>query len=192
MNIYRMANGLTLILLLICTLLMFVIYIEWQGLDDINTTLDIDNGNKQDLKQDSEILNNISQSNIAISQFVEILNRPLFVQGRMPFEEEQQEKNNTTILSQLKLTLEGIVISPESRVAVVRDITNNSIVRLEVGMIHNGWRLKNVQKQSADFERGDETQTIQIELANTQADKDKTPALKLPINRKGQSKQPRR
>jgi hypothetical protein len=171
---------------------MIVIYTEWRNMGDIDSSLESKNNKKINLTTDTGVLNSISQSNIAITQFAEILNRPLFVQGRMPFEEEQQEKNIMTNLSPLKLSLEGIVISPVSSVAVARDLTNNTIIRIGVGMQHNGWRLKNVEAQSAEFERGGEIQTIKIEVGKTQQEKTDTPALKLPINRKGQTNLPRR
>jgi type II secretory pathway component PulC len=192
MNIYRMVNGLTLILLLICSLLVVIIYGEIQGMGDYSHMVDVKGENNQNAKSETGILNNIATTDVAISQYSEVLNRPLFVQGRMPFEEENNEDTAIPVISPLRLSLEGVVLSPESRVAVVKDLSNNEILRLGVGMSHNGWRVKRIEPQTVDFERDGEVQSINIELANEAEASQRRPGFKLPINRNDRSNRRRR
>jgi hypothetical protein len=126
--------------------------------------IDAANQVNNELDPETGILSSISQTNIAINQFTEIINRPLFVEGRMPSDDENQSTDALPKTSPLKLTLEGVVISPGSRVAVVKDDKNNNILRLVEGMSHNGWKVNNIQSQSVEFVRGDDVQTINIEI----------------------------
>ncbi|MGD8590424.1 MAG: type II secretion system protein N [Chromatiales bacterium] len=192
MNIYRLANGLTLILLLVCTLLVIVIYTEIQGTGIYNDMAHGNKENDQNIKSETSILNNISQTDVAISQFSEVLNRPLFAQGRMPYEEEKNENISLPVTSPLRLSLEGVVLSPDSQVAVVKDLSTNEILRLGIGMSHNGWRVKTIEPQAVEFERDGEVQTINIELANAPDDRSRNPRFKTPTQRNRQPAQSRR
>ncbi|MGD8590616.1 MAG: hypothetical protein PVG22_17480 [Chromatiales bacterium] len=192
MNIRRLANGLTLILLLICALLGVIIYTEIQGSGDYS---DITASNREkdgNNKSEIGVLNNISQAEVAISQFSEVLNRPLFVEGRMPFEEEKSEGISVPVTSPLRLSLEGVVLSPDSRVAVVKDLSDNEIIRLGIGMSHNGWQVKTIEPQTVEFERNGEVQSINIELANEPAGRNNKPGLRMPVNRRAQPNPRRR
>ena len=193
MNIYRLANGLTIVLLLVCSLLAVMIYTEIKGLGNHDDDFDQNVEKNQNVKSDGGILNNIAQNDVAISQFSEILNRPLFVQGRMPYEEEKIENISAPVMSPLRLSLEGVVLSPESRVAVVKDLSTNEIIRLGVGISHNGWRVQSIEPQTVEFERNGEVQSINIELANEPKENTgKPPERRLPINRKRPPPPPRK
>jgi len=184
MSIYRLANGLTLILLLVCVLLGVVIYTEIRNMGVYDNMAAGNGDNDGDMNPESGILSNISQSSVAVSQFSEILTRPLFVQGRMPDEEESAENISAPVLSPLRLSLEGVVLSPESRIAVVKDLSSNEIVRLGVGTSHNGWRVKSIEPQTVQFERNGEEQSISIERTSASTDERASkPGFKLPINR---------
>ena len=80
MNIYRITNGLTFILLMMCTLLIVVIFYEWRTMGDNAKPIDAANQVNNELDPETGILSSISQTNIAINQFTEIINRPLFVE----------------------------------------------------------------------------------------------------------------
>jgi hypothetical protein len=192
MNIYRLANGLTLILLLICSLLVMIIYAEMQGIGASTDMADANKEKNENIKSETGILNNISQTDVVISQFTEVLNRPLFVQGRMPYEEEKNENISIPISSPLRLSLEGVVLSPDSQVAVVKDLSNNEIMRLGIGMSHNGWRVTTIEPQTVEFERDDEVQTINIELASEPEDRKRKPRFRTPNQRNRQPPPARR
>ena len=191
MNISRLVNGMTLMLLVFCLIFAAIIYIETKNMGNgfVQSTDQVKNPNHE-----AGILSGITQSTIAISQYSAILSRPLFVEGRMPFTEQEEEKSIVPTLSPLKLTLEGVVLSPETRVAVVRDLTNNNILRLGIGMAHNGWKVQKVDTQSVEFVRGGETQMIEIELSKAPAKADKTNASRLrsPVNQRAQRNVPAR
>lgn len=184
MNIYRMANGLTLILLSICMLLAIIIYTEIQSIGNYDNMVGGNGGKNQKVDSQTGILNNIASTDIAISQFSEVLNRPLFVQGRMPFVEEENKNIAIPTLSPLRLSLEGVVLSPTTQVAVLKDLSSNELIRLGIGMSHKGWQLKGIEPQSVEFERNGEVQSIVLERATESPERNKKPAFKLPVNRR--------
>jgi hypothetical protein len=192
MKLYRLVNGMTMILLIICTLLVLHIINQTHGFDYENLAIGNDTTSGKNGTRNNEIFGNIMQETVSVSQFIEILNRPLFVEGRMPDEEEQAEELQESRAQPLKLKLEGIVIGLDSRVAVVRDMTNNNLLRIAEGMTHNGWKVEKVNKKSVDFKRDEETQSIELEIVVDIAEKAKTSGFKLPVQPQDNRPSPRR
>ncbi len=180
MSIRHIGNGMTVLLLLMCGLLTVLIFKQWESF-----SLELPNNESpQEMSNSMPVKSNLILGNqnrtILITQFNEILARPLFVEGRLPAEVPEPEKADVQQVGLPKLKLEGVVISPESRVAVVRDLTNNSLIRLSEGMIHTGWRLTKVDHSEAILERGDETHKLQLELINKPNAKVTTSRFRLP------------
>ena len=97
----------------------------------------------------------------ALATFSEITERPLFSEGREPPAEPVQAAV-TAKQSPLRLHLEGVAISPEAKIAVVRDLSNNKILHLAAGTKHQGWELTSVTETVATFTRGE--QNVQLQL----------------------------
>ena len=89
-----------------------------------------------------------------ISAFSEVLERPLLFQDRKLPPELTPEPVAATPMLPLRLTLEGIAITSESRVAVFRNLSNNQLLQLTEGTSHDGWLLESVSATAATFERG--------------------------------------
>ena len=98
-----------------------------------------------------------------LGEFAQVLERPLlFVDRRMPPAPEVvavQAKPR----SPLRLKLEGVAISSESRVALLRNTANNQLLQLAEGMSHDGWALEEISAASARFRRDEETSELLLE-----------------------------
>jgi general secretion pathway protein N len=98
--------------------------------------------------------------------FSEILERPLFTEGRTPPQQPTPEQTSVSPVKQTQLTLrlEGIALTPAARIAVVRDITSNKLLRLAEGEEHQGWEVESIRATGATFKRGEQTQELTLEL----------------------------
>ncbi len=181
MSIRHIGNGVTVILLLLCILLSTLIFKQWVKYSQDGPVIDV--SQVKPIKEkpvSSNLFLGMQNKSILISQFSEILARPLFTEGRLPDEVPEPEKVLTEQVGLPKLKLEGVVISPESRVAVVRDLTNNELLRLIEGMIHAGWRVATVNTDEAVLEREGETHQLPLELVNKAGTKSTTSRFRLP------------
>ena len=114
--------------------------------------------------------------------FSEILERPLFTEGRTPPEEPTIEQAAVSLgnLTLLNMRLEGIALTPVARIAVIRDITSNTLLRLAEGAKHQGWVVESVHAMSATLKRGEQTQELTLELDQNTILKPPSPIRKKP------------
>ena len=97
-----------------------------------------------------------------LSDFTQVLERPLLFAGRrMPPPEIAAIKAKPR--TPLRLKLEGVAISSESRVALLRNTTNNQLLQLAEGMSHDGWSLEEISAAAARFSRGDEISELLLD-----------------------------
>ena len=82
----------------------------------------------------------------------------------------------------LKLRLEGIALTPEARVAVIRDLTSKKLFRLAEGDKHQGWTVENIHATGATLTLGKQTEELTQELEGAKAGKIQTP-FQLNLNR---------
>jgi hypothetical protein len=103
----------------------------------------------------------------ALSDFSQILERPLlFADRRMPPAPEVAAVQARP-RSPLRLKLEGVAISSESRVALLRNTVNNQLLQLAEGMSHDGWALEEISAAAAMFRRGEEVSELLLDtIAN--------------------------
>jgi hypothetical protein len=64
----------------------------------------------------------------------------------------------------LRLKLEGIALGGGSRIALLRDQSNNSLIHLAEGMTHNGWTLEIIESDKAAFSRDGEITELNLEV----------------------------
>ena len=100
-----------------------------------------------------------------LSDFTQVLERPLlFADRRMP-----PAPDVATIQarprSPLRLKLEGVAISAESRVALLRNTSNNQLLQLAEGVSHDGWTLEEISPSSARFRRGEDTSDLLLDTS---------------------------
>lgn len=112
-----------------------------------------------------QAIEHASYSAPALAAFNEITERPLFTEGRLP-PEEPVNAPVAVRSSPLRLALEGVAITPGSRIAVVRDLSTNKMLHLPIGMKHQDWELTAVTETDATFERGGQSHTITLKDTN--------------------------
>jgi hypothetical protein len=64
----------------------------------------------------------------------------------------------------LRLRLEGVALGGGSRIALLRDQSNNSLIHLAEGMTHNGWTLDSIASDTAVFTRDNESTELTLEV----------------------------
>lgn len=96
-------------------------------------------------------------------EFAEILERPLFFPDRTLPPEPTVAAVAAAPMLPLRLTLEGIAISADDRVAVLRDPANNQLLQLTEGMSHDGWLLESVGKNGVIFKRDAATTELALD-----------------------------
>jgi len=148
-------NHLTPYLLVACGLLLGVLALESQNLvqsQDVTTA-------------EAQSAVNANQRVIftapAIAAFSEITERPLFMDDRQP-PPEPKKTARAAVISPLRLQLVGVAITPESRIALVRDLSSNKMLHLAAGMKHQNWELVSVTKTVATFKRGEQSQELTL------------------------------
>ena len=82
-----------------------------------------------------------------VSQYSEIIERPLFLTDRRPVHEEAPppEAPLPEPPKDEKLTLLGVVLAPDITMALVQDDKTGKVARLRIGEQVNGWQLQSVQ-----------------------------------------------
>lgn len=111
-----------------------------------------------------------------IASFNEITERPLFIEGREPPPKPKVAASSAARPSPLRLQLEGVAITPDASIAVVRDIGTNKILHLGKGMKHQGWEVASVTSTGATFKQGEQSQTLILKPAkNTRKSKPQSP-----------------
>lgn len=125
-----------------------------------------------------------STSILEITNYEEIVNRPLFHDDRKPvagtsIETEKQpgkhKKKADTLKSNQTLSLTAIVITPKTRLAIMQAGKSKALQRLTTGESINDWTLTGIQDRSVILKSGKETQTVELEVkTSNQAQKTKT------------------
>jgi hypothetical protein len=160
----RFGNKLTPVLLSACAVFGGILLVEWYALSgqDEALTVRVD----QPATAPDAALTRSRYAAPQFEAFSEILERPLFSEGRTPPEQPSDQQSSAGPIQQtpLAMRLEGVALTPVAKVAIVRDITSNKLLRLEEGAIHQGWRLESVQATSATLKRGEQTRELILEL----------------------------
>jgi len=158
-------NRLTPMLLAACALFGIIVAIEWFVLSRQNGT---PTGNDTQPAVAADTLpTRTTYAAPDFETFSEILERPLFTEGRTPPEPptaEQAAVLKPGMRAQLTMRLEGIALTPVARIAVVRDISSNTLLRLAEGATHQGWVVESVNATSATLKRGEQTHELMLEL----------------------------
>ena len=159
---YASANPMTNLLLTGCFVLASIVAAEWLIPYKADATAVDESGTAID----NEIPNGAQSRYVHphISNFPEILARPVFFSKReMPPEAVARAPAPRT---PLRLRLEGIAVTAENQVAVLRDQGNNQLVQLSVGMTHSNWLLEELTSTSATFRRDDDVAELTLNIEN--------------------------
>lgn len=117
---------------------------------------------------------------VSISVYGEITERPLFVEGRLPPPEpEKMTSIVRTPIKPLRLKLEGVAMMPDNKVAIIRDLDTNELLRVSQGMKKNDWKVESVDSESATVSRKGERLVLKLEMDETRGNRHSTPGRKL-------------
>lgn len=97
------------------------------------------------------------------TRFSEILERPLFEPTREPPPQPAATATPPPPPPPIRLKLEGIAITPEAKVAVLRDLSSNQLLRLGEGVEHQGWLVESVSPKSARLSRGEQSHELTLD-----------------------------
>ena len=105
-----------------------------------------------------------------IEAFVEIIQRPLFMENRRPYvapvalrepEPEPVAPVEADITEQV--SLRATIIIGEKRIALIQELAIGKQRRLRQGETYNGWTLVNVETDGISMQRGEEVRQIALE-----------------------------
>ena len=178
MNRISFGNRLTPVLLTACVLFGTLLAFEWYALsrgDGITT----ENKAQPATAADVQLTRTVFAAP-DFEAFSEIIERPLFTEGRTPPEQPTSEQASVSPVKQtpLSLHLEGIALTPATRIAVVRDITSNKLLRLAEGAKHQDWEVESIHATGVIFKRGEQSHELILELDNKSHIKAQRPSQK--------------
>lgn len=104
------------------------------------------------------------------SEFAEVRQRPIFNDDRKPTPIVVEDEKPAAPPVPLNITLTGIVMTPDIKLAMVRDNAKNEAVSLRVGMPLPGdqqvWTLAEIRPRSVVFKNPqDESSEVELEVA---------------------------
>jgi len=159
---YTSDNPITNVLLAGCLVLTMILAAEWLLPYKIEAT----EGDKSGGAVTADIPSGAQSRYVHphLSNYPEILARPIFFSKReLPPEAVTKAPAPR---APLRLKLEGIAITADTRVAVLRDQGSNQLVQLSVGMSHNDWLLEDVSSATATFRHGDDVTSLSLKPEN--------------------------
>lgn len=105
----------------------------------------------------------------ALDEYAEVTARPLFNEDRRPDPEEEggegePEQEQLAGLEPPPVTLSGVIITPETRVAMLEHNRRNEQLALEQGDTLDGWTLESVEERRIVFASGDALEPVMLEV----------------------------
>ena len=98
-----------------------------------------------------------------LSQFQEIITRPLFLKTRRPAPSANTAATQSTSETPLsKYAVSGVVITPEQRFALIRGINDNTLQRVADGEDFHGWTVKAIEHEGVVFTREREQERLPL------------------------------
>ena len=99
----------------------------------------------------------------SLAYFTDILERPLLFEGRRMPPEPVAAVKPVKPKAPLRLKLEGVAISSDRRIALLRSPSDNKALQLVEGMSYKGWTLQELNTSGAKFLRGEDVTEILLE-----------------------------
>ena len=149
-------NYLTPYLLGICVVLTVVLVLEYYNL------VQVQDSSPAEVLPAVERIARAEFTAPGIAAFSEVTDRPLFREGRQPPPEQKKAPKVAAKLSPLRVQLEGVAMTPTEKIAVIRDLSSNKILRLEEGMKHQGWELTSITAGRATFKHGETSHEFKL------------------------------
>jgi hypothetical protein len=103
-----------------------------------------------------------------LQEFSEIVERPLFDGSRRPFEPPEPTAQTAVTprppppTPPPRITLIGVVITPQSRSALLLDELRRELIRASVGTSVSGWELSEVSPEGVVLRQGQRTHRLDL------------------------------
>ena len=112
----------------------------------------------------------------SVATFEQLVERPLFMSSRRPPEPDDEPEPEPEPLpdkppQSLKASLSSIMITEDRRMALVRDLSSNKTVRLQVGSTLSGWKVRAIDNDQVIFSQNNKTQILPLRIFDKQSRK---------------------
>jgi hypothetical protein len=105
-----------------------------------------------------------------LQYYAAITDRPLFYEERKPivFAEPEKQKAKTSFIKKRtkpdQYYLSGIIITPDAKLAVIRDATGKNTERLSMGDTYSGWTLTQIEPLKVTLRKGDQEKVLELSV----------------------------
>ncbi len=121
-------------------------------------------------------------TNSEITDYDEIINRPLFFEDRKPYvyiepetptKKPKPKKPNAPKKTE-EYTLSAIIITPERQLAIIQSGREKSLQRLALGESINGWTVEAIEPRSVSLIKDNEKQLLELEVRTSKTPQQST------------------
>lgn len=136
--------------------------------------------NNENIKQtpvvDNEISSEESKNDIKeISDYSEIIERPLFFENRQPFvyvepekpSKQQKKKKQVKPKKTEQLSLNAVIITAGKKLAIIQTGKEKTLQRVQLGEAIEGWTLESVEPRVILLSKGNQTKELQLEIKSS-------------------------
>jgi len=116
-----------------------------------------------------------------ITDYDEIIERPLFFDDRKPYvyvepEKKQPDtkKKKTTPKKNEQYSLSAIMITSEKKLAIIQSGREKSLQRIALGESIDGWKIENIEPHSVLLKKGNESKNLTLEIKNSNTKQNST------------------
>ena len=116
-----------------------------------------------------------------INTYQDIIDRPLFMEDRQPYISQTPEtkKSNIREPKSRQFSLSAVVITSNKSIAILQYANSKTLQHIALGETIDGWTLTEIHAQQVVLKKGDNTQTLVLEVKGSQ--KKKTPVKARPV-----------
>ncbi len=158
-----------IVLLMTATMLA---YFAWAGL---NKSISLPEKKMAIIDSSAEetSLSYLQFENPDISNYNEIINRPLFFEDRKPYvyvepvktkTAKKQTRTKTTPKKNQQYELNAVIITPEKQFAIIQTGREKTLQRFAPGELVNGWTLENIDPRFVMLKKGNEEKRLELEV----------------------------
>lgn len=117
------------------------------------------------------------QETLEISDYDEMINRPLFFEDRKPYvyvEPKTKKRKQTASKKTNHYSLSAIMMSTDKKLAIIQSGRKKIVQRLSIGESIDGWIVENIQARSVSLKKGNEIKKLELEIKTGQTKKKTT------------------
>ena len=160
-------------------LLAVILLIEWQYARftraDLLATLETGAGSNSAIDK----LPELDLSTQTLESYAEIVNRPLFIEGRRPIEEAEDVPALTLFSGKLELMLSGVVNTPEGMIALIQDKKKKNY-QLKLHDAIEGWEVDSIDAEKVVMKRNNKRTELLLRKPHLASALPARPNFKLP------------